>query len=83
MNKRCVFQYILTALEKVEQLSMVERQWRLELFAIGRVLPGAPFGLADGQPVGGLIRGTRKTIPLDEDFEQINGVAVFGLPIAT
>ena len=56
---------------------------RLHLFAIAGVLPGASFGLANVQPVGGFIAGAGETIPLDKGFEQINGVSVFGLPIAT
>src|ERR1035441_5047673 len=50
--------------------------------AIRAVLPAAAFGLADAPPVGGLVATAGKTVALDKGFQQIDGMAVFALPIA-
>jgi len=53
----------------------------LLVLALHGVLPGTALGLSHPQPVGGLIRGAGEVIALDEGFEQINGMAVFALPV--
>jgi hypothetical protein len=44
-------------------------------------LSAAPLGLADPPPVGGLISGARKPIPLHKGFHQKNRMAILLLPI--
>jgi len=50
--------------------------------SIGPILAGAAFGLTDAHPVGGPVRGPRKTVALHEGFQQVNGVAIFALPVS-
>src|SRR5439155_16711973 len=45
------------------------------------VLAAAPLGLADALPVGGTIDGGAEAFQLDEAFQQIKIVLVFGAPI--
>jgi hypothetical protein len=56
---------------------------RLVPGAIGPVLPGSALGLAHAHPVGGLVSCALKTVALHKGLQQINGVAVFSLPIVT
>src|SRR6516164_3911984 len=51
--------------------------------SLGAVLAGAAFSLPDALPVGGSVTGCGKTLPLHKGFQQIDGVTVFGLPVAT
>jgi hypothetical protein len=51
--------------------------------AVGPVLPGSTFGLAHAHPVGGLVSRARKALALHKGLQQINGMAVFSLPILT
>ena len=48
---------------------------------IGPVLAGAAFGLANAHPVGGPVTSAGKAIGLHERFQQVNGMAVFVLPV--
>jgi hypothetical protein len=51
--------------------------------AIGPVLAAAALGLAHANPVGRPVTSTRKAVAFHEGFQQINGMAVFALPVAT
>jgi hypothetical protein len=50
--------------------------------SVGPILSGSAFSLAHAHPVGGSVSSARKTITLYKGLQQINGMAVFGLPIA-
>ena len=45
------------------------------------VLPPSPLGLAHGNPIGGAVAGTPKTIFFNEGFGQVNRVTVMLLPV--
>ncbi len=49
--------------------------------AVGAVLASASLGLADPYPIGGSISSAGKTVALHKALQQINGMAIFGLPI--
>src|SRR6266516_7517562 len=51
--------------------------------SVGPVLPGPALGLTYAHPVGGTVSGARKTVALHKSLQQVNGMAVFGLPITT
>lgn len=55
---------------------------RLVPGSVGPVLPSPALGLPHACPVGGPVSGARKTVALDKALQQINAVAIFGLPIA-
>ena len=50
--------------------------------AVGSVLPSPALGLAHTHPVGGLVSGARKTAVFHKGLKQINGMAIFALPVA-
>lgn len=49
--------------------------------AIGLILTTTALGLTHTDPIGCLIGGAREAVALDEAFHQVNGMAVFALPI--
>lgn len=51
--------------------------------SVESVLTAAAFGLANAHPVGGSVAGPGETVPLHKAFQQIDGMAVFNLPVAT
>jgi hypothetical protein len=50
--------------------------------AIRAVLSAAALGLANAPPVGSPVATAGKAVALDKGFQQIDGMAVFALPIA-
>jgi len=50
--------------------------------SVRAVLAAAAFGLANAPPVGGPVASAGKAVLLDEGFQQVEGMAVFALPIA-
>src|SRR2546425_9226668 len=49
--------------------------------SVGAVLASSSFGLADASPIGGSVSGAGKTVGLHKALQQINGMAILGLPI--
>ena len=49
--------------------------------AVGAVLASSSLGLADPYPIGGSVSSGSKTVALHKALQQINGMAIFGLPI--
>src|ERR1039457_5730048 len=49
--------------------------------ARGMVLAAAALGLAYAPPISSLVAGAGKAVALHKGFQQINGMAIFALPI--
>ena len=47
----------------------------------GTILPAAALGLACASPIGRSIASPLEALPIDKGFDQMDGVAVSGLPI--
>src|SRR5437764_12657407 len=49
--------------------------------SVRAVLASSSLGLADPYPIGGSVSSAGKTVALHKALQQINGMAIFGLPI--
>ena len=64
---------------QTEQINVLEGN--LVPLAVGRILPGAAFGLADPDPVGGLVTRAGEAIPLDKRLHSFEAVTLFVPPV--